>query len=71
MRKSKPGRSTFSHKNIAISSCEIDLDKIKAGPKFIEMMEPSAADIRAGRVFSHEYVKRLIRTKRGSVRTPV
>ena len=48
----------------AISKFEKCLEKIEADPKFIEMMERSAADIKAGRVFSQEEVERYVASKR-------
>jgi hypothetical protein len=67
MHRSKTKRASHTRESLEISSCEIDFDKLEADPKFIEMMEQSAADIRAGRVFSHEYVERIIRAKRSSM----
>jgi predicted transcriptional regulator len=43
---------------------EAYLEKIEAHPKFIERMEKSAADIRAGRVFSQEEAERYVAKKR-------
>lgn len=43
---------------------EAYLDKIESNPKFIEMMEKSESDIRAGRVFSQEDAKRYVAAKR-------
>jgi len=43
---------------------EAYLEKIEADPKFIEMMEKSAADIRAGRVSEQEEVERRFAKKR-------
>jgi len=43
---------------------EAYLEKIESDPKFVRMMEKSAADIKAGRVFSHEEAKRYVATKR-------
>lgn len=41
------------------------LDEMEANPRFQQMMERSAADIRAGRVHAHADVKkRLLRKKR-------
>jgi predicted transcriptional regulator len=40
------------------------LEKIESDPKFIEMMEKSAADIKAGRVFSQEDAERYVAAKR-------
>ena len=42
------------------------LEKIEADPAFLQMMRRSDADIRAGRVVSHEEVKRQLRRKRQS-----
>ena len=43
---------------------EAYLEKIEADPKFIEMMEKSAADIRAGRVSEQAEVERRFARKR-------
>ena len=43
---------------------EAYLDRIEADPKFIEMMERSAADIRAGRVSEQAEVERRFAKKR-------
>lgn len=43
---------------------EAYLDKLVSDPKFIEMMEKSAADIKAGRVYTQEEAKRYVATKR-------
>lgn len=43
---------------------EAYLDKLESDPKFIEMMEKSAADIKAGRVYTQEEAKRYVATKR-------
>jgi len=45
---------------------EENLERIEADPAFIEMMRRSDEDIRAGRVVSHEQVKRQIRRKQKS-----
>src|SRR5271169_5974523 len=58
-------RSRVVREAIAIfADHEAYLDKIESDPKFIEMMEKSAADIRAGRVYSHEDAKRYVAAKR-------
>lgn len=43
---------------------EAYLEKIETDPKFIDMMAKSAADIKAGRVFSQEEAKRYVAAKR-------
>ena len=43
---------------------EAYLDKIESDPKFIEMMERTAADIREGRVYTQEDLRGLIAKKR-------
>lgn len=43
---------------------EAYLDQIESDPKFIEMMERSAADIRAGRVSEQAEVERRFAKKR-------
>jgi predicted transcriptional regulator len=43
---------------------EAYLEKVESDPKFIEMMAKSAADIRAGRVYSHEEAKRYVAARR-------
>jgi len=40
------------------------IEKIESDPKFIAMMEKSAADIKAGRVFSQEDAERYVAAKR-------
>jgi len=46
------------------AALEAYLEKIEADPKFIEMMEKSAADIRAGRVSEQAEVERRFAKKR-------
>ena len=46
------------------AAMEASLEEIEANPKFLEMMERSAADIRAGRVYSQEEVERHFAKKR-------
>ncbi len=48
----------------AYADQEAYLETIEADPKFIEMMEKSAADIRAGRVYSQEEAERYVAAKR-------
>ena len=48
----------------AIEGYEAALEEIEAHPKFLEMMKQADADIRAGRVFTHEKAKRMVRLKR-------
>jgi hypothetical protein len=43
---------------------EAYLDKVESDPKFIEMMEKSAADIRAGRVSEQAEVERRFAKRR-------
>lgn len=43
---------------------EAYLDKIESDPKFIEMMRRSAADIKAGRVYTQEEAERYVAAKR-------
>ena len=58
-------RSRVVREAIAVyADQEAYLEKIESDPKFIEMMEKSAADIRAGRVYSHEEAKRYVAAKR-------
>ena len=58
-------RSRVVREAIAVyADQEAYLEKIESDPKFIEMMEKSAADIRAGRVYSHEAAKRYVAAKR-------
>ena len=58
-------RSRVVREAIAVyADQEAYLEKIESDPKFIEMMEKSAADIRAGRVYSHEDAKRCVAAKR-------
>src|SRR6266481_187412 len=58
-------RSLVVREAIAVyAGQEASLDKIEADPKFIEMMEKSAADIRAGRVSEQAEVERRFAKKR-------
>lgn len=58
-------RSLVVREAIAIyADQEAYLEKIEADPKFIEMMEKSAADIRAGRVSEQAEVERRFARKR-------
>lgn len=58
-------RSLVVREAIAIyADREAYLDRIEADPKFIEMMERSAADIRAGRVSEQAEVERRFAKKR-------
>jgi predicted transcriptional regulator len=58
-------RSLVVREAIAVyADQESYLEKIEADPKFIEMMEKSAADIRAGRVTEQAEVERRFAKKR-------
>jgi predicted transcriptional regulator len=58
-------RSLVVREAIAVyADQEAYLEKIEADPKFIEMMEKSAADIRAGRVSEQAEVERRFAKKR-------
>ena len=58
-------RSLVVREAIAVyADQEASLDKIEADPKFIEMMEKSAAGIRAGRVSEQAEVERRLAKKR-------
>jgi len=46
------------------AAVEASLEAVEADPGFLEMMERSAADIRAGRVLSHEEGIRYVAKKR-------
>jgi len=46
------------------AAMEASLDEIESDPKFVSMMERSAADIRAGRVQTQEAVERRIARRR-------
>jgi len=46
------------------AAVEASLEEIGANPKFIEMMDKSAADIRARRVFTQEEVERRLAKRR-------
>lgn len=48
----------------AIVGYEAALEEMEADPKFVEMMERSDADIRAGRVCTQNDVKQLIQRKK-------
>jgi predicted RNase H-like HicB family nuclease len=51
----------------ALEGYEAALEEIESDPKFIELMKRSDEDIRAGRVFTLEEAKRLLRRKRRAV----
>ena len=58
-------RSLVVREAIAVyADQEAYLEKIEADPKFIEMMDKSAADIRAGRVSEQAEVERRFAKKR-------
>lgn len=58
-------RSLVVREAIAIyADQEAYLEKVEADPKFIEMMDKSAADIRAGRVSEQAEVERRFAKKR-------
>jgi len=58
-------RSLVVREAIAVyADQEAILEKIEADPKFIEMMDKSAADIRAGRVTEQAEVERRFAKKR-------
>ncbi len=46
------------------AAMEASLEEIEADPKFVKMMERSAADIRAGRVYTQEEVERHVAKRR-------
>jgi predicted transcriptional regulator len=46
------------------AAMEASLDEIEADPKFVKMMERSAADIREGRVYTQEEVERHLAKRR-------
>ena len=46
------------------AAMEASLEEIEANPEFIKMMEESAADIRAGRVYTQEEVERRLAKRR-------
>jgi predicted transcriptional regulator len=46
------------------AAMEASLEEIESNPEFIKMMERTAADIREGRVFTQEDVRRLAAKKR-------
>jgi predicted transcriptional regulator len=53
---------------VALADMEARVDKIDADPAFQERMQRSDQDIRAGRVVSHEEVKRRLRLKHSKKR---
>lgn len=58
-------RSLVVREAIAIyADREAYLDRIEADPRFMEMMEKSAADFRAGRGLSEEEAERYVARKR-------
>ncbi len=46
------------------AAMEASLEEIESNPKFVKMMEMTAADIRAGRVYTQEEVERHVAKKR-------
>jgi len=46
------------------AAMEASLEEIESDPRFINMMERSAADIRAGRVYTQEEAERRLAKKR-------
>ena len=46
------------------AAMEASLEEIESDPRFINMMERSAADIRAGRAYTQEEVERRLAKKR-------
>lgn len=58
-------RSFVVREAIALyASFEDRLAEVEATPEFQRQMRQSAADIEAGRVLSHDQVKKLVRKKR-------
>jgi len=46
------------------AAMEASLEEIESNPEFVKMMEITAADIRAGRVYTQEEVERHLAKKR-------
>jgi predicted transcriptional regulator len=46
------------------AAMEASLEEIESNPEFVKMMEMTAADIRAGRVYTQEQVERHLAKKR-------
>src|SRR2546427_10398902 len=46
------------------AAMETSLEEIESNPKFVKMMERTAEDIRAGRVYTQEEVERHLAKKR-------
>src|ERR1700716_1207551 len=46
------------------AAMEASLEEIESNPEFIKMMKRTAADIREGRVFTQEDIRRLVAKKR-------
>jgi predicted transcriptional regulator len=46
------------------AAMEASLEAIESNPEFVRMMEKTAADIRAGRVYTQEEVERRLAKKR-------
>src|ERR1700686_614342 len=46
------------------AAMEASLEEIESNPEFVKMMERTAADIREGRIFTQEDVRRLVAKKR-------
>jgi predicted transcriptional regulator len=49
---------------LRLADMEDSLEQMEADPAFLDMMHRSDGDIRAGRVISHDQVKRQLRRKR-------
>ena len=63
-KKSNRLLDELAESSVMYADQEAYLEKIEADPKFIEMMEKSAADIRAGRVSEQAEVERRFAKKR-------
>jgi predicted RNase H-like HicB family nuclease len=48
----------------AIEGYEAALEDIESNPGFVKMIQQTKADIRAGRVYTHNEVERLLRRKK-------
>ena len=64
-RENDGNRSQVVREAIGLyAAMEASLEEIEANPKFIKMMERSAEDIRARRVYSQEEVEQRLAKKR-------
>jgi hypothetical protein len=65
LAETRAGKSLVVREAIGLyAAMEASLEEIESDPRFINMMERSAADIRAGPVYTQEEVERRLAKKR-------